>query len=495
MASQSSIAEQGTLVLSDQLRHDQKPYHAPSYVFSPQFPANQSITIPITNSLGQTQITVPPNAYNCAASYLEYVVNLPAPTAGNYTWTFNDTNSEIDHILFYPASKQMVVDLENQQNYSKIQIKRKTSLNEYLTFDKLNVVKLSNSLNTSVPALRHSVAAPVAPPNPSSLNYIEPAYFSVGQQSVAANPGPARVSYLVQLPLRLIKDCFFEVDKTIYFPENMFLKLYTSMLSKICYMSTSNANPSSGTPTPFVALATEAAAGFTANISNIQLMLAIETNPINVQRAMAESAAGFMMLIPHPKAYKNPGKGASQVIAIPIEVGSGHQLMKSIHAVFHADGNNPEALDQAYDCQNNYDSTANGISPVAGMTQKIIEYWTSINGVRQQTNTLACTAVIGTDMSTDYLQLKSQLAGSVLENYNVFQYNFHHCDDYSNFGPKYEQNHGQNFKLIGGLPMDSIAKTWTFNGNRMTNGVQYQHYTWLIFTKRLMIAGGQVTIS
>src|SRR5207253_1721804 len=106
---------------------------------------------------------------------------------------------------------------------------------DFLTYDPKNRLYPSNSLNNVMPALRHSVAAAIAPTNPASVNYLEPAYFNVGALGAA-------VTYQVQLDLGLLKGTLFEMDKSLYFGQQLFIKLFFGPLSKICYISTSNAN-------------------------------------------------------------------------------------------------------------------------------------------------------------------------------------------------------------------------------------------------------------
>src|SRR4051812_48662454 len=99
------------------------------------------------------------------------------------------------------------------------------------------------------------------------------------------------VSYLVQFPLKLIKQTLFSVDRTLFFgSQPTYLKIYFGPTSKIAYTSTSNANPSFETKISYLpAAATNASIGPVsgANLAynnnvlpvNLQLMLAVETNP------------------------------------------------------------------------------------------------------------------------------------------------------------------------------------------------------------------------
>ena len=84
----------------------------------------------------------------------------------------------------------------------------------------------------------------------------------------------------------------------------------------------------------------------------------------------------------------------------------------------------------------------------------------------------------------DYMSHRRQLRGSILYNANVYQYNWFHCDDWSQFGARYDQdNKGE---LIAGIPMSVAPLTWSFVGLtfRQANN-SFQHYTWFVFIKKL----------
>ena len=109
--------------------------------------------------------------------------------------------------------------------------------------------------------------APNLQPNPSSINYREPAYFGVG--ALGNGGGAGNVTYNVQFPLRLIKNTAFSIDKDLYLGQTCYLKLYFGPISKVCYTSGSNVHPSAGVKAAYTGAAV---------ISSLQLMLAVESN-------------------------------------------------------------------------------------------------------------------------------------------------------------------------------------------------------------------------
>src|SRR3954452_11285732 len=69
--------------------------------------------------------------------------------------------------------------------------------------------------------------------------------------------------------------------------------------------------------------------------------------------------------------------------------------------------------------------------------QKVLQYYTQLNGQRIQNITIDCTT---NGPFFDYMSHRRQLRGSILSNLNVYQYNWFHCDDWCDFGPKYDQD-------------------------------------------------------
>jgi len=481
--SQSVNADSGAVVTASQIDYKQSMYSHPSYRFEPQFSNTFGQTISLGSSQTPVTINIPPEVFNLAQSYLLYSVNIPAGAAGTYTWYAQQALKEVSHIQFYSGSNMWIVDLDNLQNYLDITLKKELSRDEFLTEDPMTGISANNGPVNVIPALRNSnvTVANLAnlAANPSSVNYTEPAYFQVGALNGA-------VSYTVQFPLRLIKNTAFSIDKNMYLGQTSYLKVYFGPLSKICYSSTSNANPSAGTKSSYAGAATIGGATAPTIATNFQLMLAVETNQdLRNMIINKVSSEGLSYLIPYVQAFKNSNNGASQNISIQLDQGNGRSLMKCYHAVY----NNTEDLDMAYDHSNN--NVVAGSAPDAAgapVNQKIAQYYTQLNGKRNQDITLDCTS---SGPFFDYMQHRRQLRGSILSNLNVYQYNWFHCDDWCDFGPQYDQdNKGE---LISGIPMSVSPLTWSFVGVQMRNNA-FQHYTWFVFVKKLTMAQGTVLV-
>ncbi len=403
---------------------------------------------------GQTPIVfnLPSEVMNFGQSHLLYQLNLPG-VALNYIWYAADTVAEITHIQLYGASNQFIADLDNLNVFMKIATKRETSIEEYLSYDEMNRLYPSNSLNNVVPALR--VLSGSTAVQPSYRSYTEPAYFAVGGLG-------ADVVLQCQIPLAMIKDSILAMDKNFYFNQVTYLKIFFGPISRVAYMSTSNANPALGTPVPYTGLGT---------IANLQLMLAVETD-VEVRSKLINQvqSSGMSLIIPYVQSYVNTVQiSTSQQINIQLDAGSGKTLLKMYHSVF----NNVPSLTTMYDCSN---------LPTAPTTnQKVMQYYTNLNNRRNQNITVDCTT---NGFYTDYMNQRNLIKGSVIDSRDIFQYNWCHIDDFSGFTPEYIQE--GNGQLMSGVPLGNVPITWTFVGTSMTSAA-YIHYSFGVFTKRLTV--------
>ena len=169
--------------------------------------------------------------------------------AGQYIWYAKQMLAEISHIQFYSGSNQWIADVDNLQNYMDIVVKKETSLDEFSTFDKtIDQVGLSNEEKKNVVSSRNSNMSNANVPNGAasnaSLNYVEPSYFGVGAQGAGGVVG--QIEYTVQVPLKRIKNTIFSVDKSFYFGQTTYLKLYFGSINKVCYSSSANDEPNNG---------------------------------------------------------------------------------------------------------------------------------------------------------------------------------------------------------------------------------------------------------
>ena len=159
------------------------------------------------------------------------------------------------------------------------------------------------------------------------------------------------------------------------------LKVYFGPTSKIGYFGTSANSPSDGVKITMTGA---------ASIAGFQLMLAVETNQdIRTKTINKVASSGQIYMIPYVQAFKNSNTGPSQNITIQLDQGNGKSLLK----VYHAPYGNNEDLDTMYDHANT-PLVSGSLVPIAGAAsnQKVLSYYTQLNGQRIQNITIDCTA-------------------------------------------------------------------------------------------------------
>ena len=464
---------------ASQIDYKQSMFSHPSYKFAPQYPNTFGQAISLGTSQTPVTINIPPTVFNLSESILSYTVILPDAGAGNYIWYAQQMLAEISHIQFYSGSNQWIVDVDNLQNYLDIVVKKELSLSDFSTLDlSLDGVGLSNSGNNGIKALRNSNMTPAnvnaGQAYNSNLNYVEPSYFNKGAVGDGAFAG--QVMYNVQVPLKMIRNTGFSVNKNMYFGQTTYLRMYFGSIDKVAYQSDSATGPCAGIKTLYTRPAT---------ITNLQLMLAVESNENQIADIKTEvSTTGLTYLIPYVQSFKNSNNGGSQNINIQFDQGSGRSLMKVYHAIY----NSQESLNTMYDHCNTSDVP--GAAATVGAPQKTQVYYTQLNGQRIQDISINCSPTANPPL-LDYMSHRRQIHGSVLQNANIYQYNWFHCDDFCDFDIDYTNQ--AKSELIAGIPMTVAPLTWGFVGVTMVNLVYY-HYTWCVFVKKLTMTPSTITV-
>ena len=124
------------IVTAKQINYHQDMYSHPSYQFQPQYPNTFGQPISLGAAQIPIQITIPPEVYNLAQSFLNYDMNLnQAAAAGSFVWMFMQALSAISNIQLVSGSGQFLVNLDHLQNYLDVVLKRELSYDEFQAMD------------------------------------------------------------------------------------------------------------------------------------------------------------------------------------------------------------------------------------------------------------------------------------------------------------------------------------------------------------------------
>lgn len=441
--------------VSDQLNYKKKLGAAPSYKPTRIFPQQAIAGVPngMISTAGGSESTflIPTVGLNWARSILHFDLT---PVGGtNYNRVFMDTLNCIQQIQLYNNAGKMLCDLQQVQNYTKVIWKPETKLVDFLNFDTFyggvgagRFLKRSNGLTNSAAAgssaIRPAPAA-AAPGTPASIPYMENCYLETGGNTTATPV--LRIS----LPLSMLYNTIFAIDKDLYFNEILTLRIVWGVAAKVGFNTTAADATNAGQ-----------AAITSASISNLYLMLATEQNTffVNELKAKIASAGGFSIPVPFVYFNKTTTSGtATQNTQMNINRGHGQRLLKIYHSIFPL----AETLNDTY---NNSRTAAN-----------LVSYYTQVNDQRLQDLNIE----LGSMMDWELMQKKCE--GSLIQNSDIYRYNWYHLDDFSDVKPTSDSSADA---VLKGLDLNTPITYYFF---ATCDATQYNHYDFIITQKMLNI--------
>ncbi len=463
--------------ISKQLDYEKKGYVHPEYRFSQVLPLSGGQTVTVSTAGGQeTQFEIPVRPVNLSRTYLQFQASIAA-LAANSNMVFGDCIPFFQQVQAYTRSGLYLADLNYANNYTKVVLNAETKLPEFLNNNTQSSANIAAGDPTADPQVIGSGAmfyrnnilvaagAGVNPPAPrptmlgvgSNLSYTEPAYLL---STAAVNN---ICTFNVTIDLGKFKNTIFSLNKDLYFGEIIILRLVWAPGIKVAYRGTQAGGDIDDTPVP---LASD------VNISQLSLKIAVEKNQgIQNQLLSKISAGGLSILVPYVHSFKTNLGGSTQSVSIRLNRGHGIRLRKVYHSLF----NNAETANTAYD-HNNLPTAA-----AANLSRKTASYYTMLNNERLQEFDLV------TRRLDDWNILKDSLKGSVIQNHNIYHYNWFHRDV---FDGEYSMENDMS-NLAAGLDLNTEQKWDIF---LQVVNANYNHYTFAVVEKLLTVTPNGITI-
>lgn len=361
--------------------------------------------------------------------------------------------------------------------------------------------------------------------NPSNLYRIDGSFIStpflenlhvITENKVSSAQQGLGVSY--QIPLKSIKDTILEVNRSLYFGDNLILSLSFNPTNKFSWISNGgiDGGQSAGTTaSPGTTLSTGtapiqwspitgcAAATNTAAITNLSLYIAVETDPIVTSQLISKvNGAGFTMTIPYVYCTKSPvAVSAILATAAPstnsfsmqqrITRGYGHRLLRCYSAIFGSEGvtaSNMNIMDtsHAFPTTIGDGTTIMGAGSVTGFTTNqhsdlcLGGYNTSLDGIRLQDFTVSASD------STHWLINEPYLRGSAILTLDQYKNQCCHIDSWTG-KPVCEEDD----TVDNGLSLDA-DKTYGVTYPTLYNtsaSTSFNHYLFFVVQRILAIKG------
>lgn len=344
---------------------------------------------------------------NPARSFLTYQYTVPPLGAGQYPCVFSNA-LDFRTVSFRSQSGIPIVDLQEGSVHVNALRPIRTKLSDFLTMDPLGVLSPSNMLQSQnlLPFSRDGLTAGTE--NASTKSYTEQQYLQIAP---VANTNMVISRYV---PLSCLVDTFLALDKDVVFGQDMILSLGTQYLTRMFYYTTTPNNPSANVTVVTANL----------NISNIYLQMAVEANT-TIKNSLLNSLSNGKITIPCPYIYQTrfsqAGSSISFSQSLTISKAFGRYL-KRVAWIPYAGG---EYTQHAFNHCN-----LNG--------SKVTQYQTYLNAVPQTDQMVNCYnpnsslltwwGSAPSDVAGDYRENKDLIAGSVLQDYSVYQTNFLHAD-------------------------------------------------------------------
>jgi len=369
------------------------------------------------NSTSQTlvEIKIPASTcFNLSKSFLTYQYLIPTSGGGYYT-AVHENGLDFQQVFFGSGSGLGIVDMTYLNRYKKAIVNLRSEMekdflggfqDQATHFYPSRQLGLNNVYPQSLDGLT------------AGLNNSSPINNTDAQQLIfSAVNAPIHVTR--QIPLSIIKDTFFEMDKDVVFGSDMYLRLWTAALQQMFFSTPNLANPHIGAivhPT-----------ANTINAQNMYLQLAIEEN-IDIRNSLLMSLAkgSIKMNIPYTYCYRFSSTSTTANLSLTLTKNYGKALNRILFVPF----NGQEFTNYSYDHSN-----LNGV--------KVSQLQSSLNGRPLQDSQIQCynplvasstltpniftastTAFGVVDYMGDWRQIREFAKGSCLQSYPHFQANW-----------------------------------------------------------------------
>lgn len=348
------------------------------------------------------------SVWNLAQSYLEFEWGVPL-TTNAYTVAFENSITFFSSIYLLTRTGIYICQLEFANQVIGVMNDKEMSVSELMQLDTATA-PFSCSQLTGPNNLRPTVTGFSTSP----VNNTEVLYMTSSALGAA-------LGNIERIPLRLIKNTIFALNRNLLFGEVINLRLLAGPGSNITYTCT-------GLPNTGVLTQTN-----NLFIQNIQLLLAYEQDAQIISTLREQLNQGFSFPIPFVYVQRNLVTGGAQTPNVRYNRGNGIVLRKFIYTAFAPTTN----LNFVYDRDNCVSAGAVVAVPAAGASYtisavgstKVQQYYTTINNARIEDLQLS---VANWD---DYLFNMIQLRYSMTQQANSYRFNWFHSNHFDSQQP------------------------------------------------------------
>ena len=411
-------------------------------------------------STTQTQFELPNNVLNLSKSKLCFDVNIVANAAGICNNIHGNALSLIDRITLTSRSGVILADIANCHIFGNMVSAVNTKLSDLISRTPINTATMTMGGHaTPATALALSQLTPVT----DIIRCNGTANYQVGGAGLVAftpNTEPvvfytaaaaAANSLTYQIELSAFKDTLMELNKNIYFGDNLVLTINWNSANKFSFVTTTTETVVGAGPATLI-----------PQLSNLYIYTACETDPTIISQLVSSVTNGeFSLIIPfvYSQKYASAGSsGASMQQRMNSTYGS--TLLRTYFSIFV----NGEVDLNAY----------------THTDANITSYNTMMDGLRLQDYTL--TVADG----TMWLSNEQNFKNSAMQSIRQYKNNFVHIDNWCGSSPCNTDD-----SVLNGLSLDS-DRTWSVQ--TVTVNASYKYYLFFTTQKKLVISKGSLTL-
>ena len=417
----------------------------------------QSPTLSLTSTV-QTQFELPNNVLNLSKSKLCFDINFTTAGAGVCHNIHANALSLIDRITLTSRSGTILADIPNCHIFGNMISAVNTKYSDLVTRTPMNNLTMTMGGHATVAtALSLSQVTPVSDivrcnslSNYQVVNgllaytpYTEPAVFYTAVANVANS-----LSY--QIELSAFKDTIMELNKNIYFDDNLLLTINWNSVNKISFTTTTTATVTGPAPQAIV-----------PTLSGLYIYTACETDPTVISQLVSAVNEGFSMIVPFVYCQKYAAAQATGAsMQQRITKNNGSSLLRTYFSIF-------SNVDTELDAYTHLDA-------------HLTSYNTMMDGLRLQDFTLSVAD------STSWLYNERNFRNSSMQSLKQFKQNFVHIDNWCGSAPCENDD-----TILNGLNLDS-DRTWSVITT--TPNASYKYYLFYTTQKKLVISKGTLAL-
>jgi len=441
---------------------------ASRYTFSVVNPQSGQNTLSLSGAVQKPVIfELPTNPFNFSKTYLNFSYTLPTQKdpadAGNFlAWIYRDVIGMIDSMRLRTSQNVELMNISDFRMYTKL-LKKDILFEDFKTVDECEFL-VPNRGKTGRGESKYYAAAA------DFKSQDEPEYCYSTLAAIANN---ASDKITVRFPLGKLIGTIFELDKTLYFPESIFLHVVFGPVGRAGWRGTAPDAPATGAGDLLI---TPVAV---TNFTDIHLMLAVERNE-SVIRSLHDqvNGPGLNVLIPTIRCDPNTVSGSNQTVTIRLSAADGQKLRR----IWHTCAKQADLAGAG--TQYNISNGTYTVATDTWSTPNVNSYYVMVDNDR-----VSGEMDILCHLAQDWLVNREHLKNSVIQNAAMYKREWHHQEDFSGIreDPYDEKDGVPKANLTGGLNLLDKERKITFVF-RMTGADDRNHYTFSECERNLFIS-------